>query len=127
MIVQCYFSLEIEPVLDETTLAAMFSITAGNLFYPVGRHNAGRALHGALVDDSKIAPTFQTLAGLGKAPMVCGVFDIQGNPVEGFTYNKAERDSYFQPISYFDPELNETVQVIPSDTVASGWGIPQWN
>jgi hypothetical protein len=126
-IVQCYFSLEIEPILDDTTLAQMFAITAGNLFYPVGSPNAGRQLHGALVPPSNIAPTFQILTNLGKAPIVCGVFDLQGDRVEGFSFNATERNLYFKPYQSTDSATGEITTITPVDTVASGWGVPKWD
>lgn len=125
-IVQCYFSLNIEPIPDRGTLEALFGLTAGNLHYPVGRATSTRQLHRALVSEASIAIANQQLTAMGKAPIICGMFDRNGDVIPDSEYNKAERDLYFTPYTVTDPESGESISVTPSDNVASGWGMPKW-
>lgn len=124
--VQCYFSLSIEPIPDQGTLEALFGLTDGNLYYPVGKPTPTRQLHRALVQDDTIPVAKQQLEAMGKSPIICGVFDRNGDVVPGEDYNKTERDLYFTSYTITDPESGETVTVTPSDNVASGWEIPKW-
>jgi hypothetical protein len=127
MIVQCYFSVAIEPVPSRQSLDELYAITAGNLTYPIGVPADGRMLCRALVEDDRIAATALALAAAGKLPVICGVFAADGSPVAGFDANKSERERFFQPIPITDPETGDSSLLIPADNTAAGWQPGHWD